>query len=256
MRSTLQKILYVPDAHHPYASAKAWKTMLAAGKGWKPDVIVVLGDLGDFYCVSSHLKTRIKKPTLVQEVAAVNKALDALESLGATRLIFIEGNHETRLHRFLSEKAPELFGVVDVESLLGLKRRGWEFVPYFSHIKIGKIRHTHDVGFVGRAAAHRNLDFAKSSIITAHTHRFGYVVEGDIDGEPHLSASFGWLGDPEQIDYTHRMKALKDSAHGFGLGYHDTTTGYVYITPVPIIKGQCCVEGKIYRAAPLDKRKR
>ena len=67
------------------------------------------------------------------------------------------------------------------------------------------------------------------------------------DGPPQVGAMFGWLGDFDTIDYMHRAKAKRDWVHGFGIGYHDTITNYVYIAPVPIINGTCCVEGKVYK---------
>ncbi len=43
----------------------------------------------------------------------------------------------------------------------------------------------------------------------------------------------------------HRIKAIKDWTLGFGIGYLDTKTGIVYLSPVPIVKGTCMIEGKL-----------
>jgi len=71
------------------------------------------------------------------------------------------------------------------------------------------------------------------------------MVEGNANGDRHVSAMFGWLGDVEEIDYMHRVKAMKDWSLGFGIGYLDTATDIVYVIPVPIIKGTCLIEGKL-----------
>ena len=54
------------------------------------------------------------------------------------------------------------------------------------------------------------------------------------------------VGDAEAADYMHHMKARKDWALGFGIGYLDEKTGLVYIVPVPIVNRTCVLEGKLY----------
>lgn len=244
---SLEPILVVPDSHHPYVDRRAWRLMLRAAKALKPQIIVSIGDLADFYTVSSHSKDPIRAARLVDEVAAVQKALDELDALGAKRKIFVAGNHESRLTRYLQDKAPELFGVVSIPSLLGLKERRWEYVPYKHDIKIGKIHWTHDVGAAGRNATFKALDTYQHSIVTGHAHRLQYIVEGNATGEFKLSAQFGWLGDISKIDYMHRAVACKNWALGFGYGYHDPTTGYVYLVPVPIVKYTCVMNGVLFK---------
>jgi hypothetical protein len=73
-----------------------------------------------------------------------------------------------------------------------------------------------------------------------------YVVEGTALGEAKLSATFGWLGNREKVDYMQRGKVMKDSALGFGVGYVHPRSGCVYLTPVPIVNYTCVVEGRFY----------
>ena len=160
--------------------------------------------------------------------------------------VHLTGNCD-RLRRYLQDKAPALFGTVTIPGVLGLKERGWSFVPYKSSTKLGKLHITHDVGNAGRYAAFKALDTFQHSVITGHSHRLSYVVEGNAVGEHKLSAQLGWLGDVEQIDYMHKVNARKNWALGFGVGYVDIGSGCVYLTPVPIIKYTCVVNGKLYR---------
>src|SRR5690606_24412149 len=249
-KAPLEPVLFVPDAHHPFADMKAWRLLLKVGKALKPKHLVVLGDLADFYAVSSHSKDPSRKALLREEVEFVRARLDELDALGASTKLFIEGNHENRLARYLADKAPELFDLVSPEGLLQLKARGWKFTPYKHSDRLGKLWITHDVGTAGRYATYRALDTFQHSSITAHTHRMGYVVEGNAAGEQKLSASLGWLGDVTQIGYMHRFNALKNWALGFGVGYLDPRTKVVYTDPVPIVKGgktyTCVVNGALY----------
>jgi hypothetical protein len=246
-KASLQRILYVPDTHRPYHDKRAWSLFLQVGKALKPDIIVSMGDLGDFYSVSRHSKSPDKDRKLKWEVSDVNKALDELDALGASRKVFIEGNHCDRLRRYLEERAPELFDVVNIPGLLHLAERRWEFVPYKKHIQIGKVFHTHDVGACGRYACHKALDYYKKGVVTGHVHRIGYVVEGNLAGDQQLSANFGWLGDNKQIDYASQGKVDRDSALGFGLGYLDEESKFLYLVPVPLVKYTCVVEGRLFK---------
>lgn len=244
----LKRLLIVPDLHCPFHDQKAWRLMMKAAKAFKPDTIVSIGDFCDFYSVSSHSKDPSRAFRLPQELAAANRLLDDLDSLGATRKIFIEGNHESRLHRYLCDKAPELFGLVTVPQLFKLGPRNWEHVPYKDHIKIGKLYFTHDVGKAGRYATFQTLDTYGHSVVTGHSHRFCTVVEGDALGKHRISTNLGWLGDSRAADYMARVSALKNWPLGFGTGYLDTKTGYAYLTSIPIVNYTCVVEGILYHA--------
>lgn len=244
----LEKILIFGDAHRPHHDRRAWALMLKAAHVFRPKHIISLGDLADFYSVSSHSKDPRRLDRLEDEIADVLQGLDELDRLGATNKIFVAGNHCDRLRRYLQDKAPELFGLVDIPQLFKLRERGWVYVPYRAHGRLGKLHLTHDVGNSGRNATFAALDTYQHSVATGHAHRLQYVVEGNAVGEYKLSAQFGWLGDVEKVDYLHRAKANKNWALGFGVGYLDPGSGIVYLTPIPIVRHTCVVEGKLYRA--------
>jgi len=249
LATALEPILIIHDAHRPYHDKRAWRLMLKVGQALKPDHIVVNGDLFDFYKVSSHSKDPQRALSLIDEVADGNVGLDELDALNPdANKIFVEGNHCDRLRRYLADKAPELFGLTDIPTLFRLRERGWKHVPYKKHTRLGKLYITHDVDQTGRYAAYRALDMYQHSNTTGHTHRLAYIVEGNVAGEQKLSASFGWLGDVNQIDYMHEAKAKKDWALGFGIGYLEPKSGHVFLTPVPIVKYSCVVNGKLYTA--------
>jgi len=245
--SRLRTILYVPDVHRPYHDEKAFQLMLKVAKDIGVDQIEVLGDFLDFYSVSSFSKDPNRASRLDSEVASGNVGLDQLDSLGATTKVYIAGNHEDRLERYMRDKAPQVFNMVRLEKILKLKQRGWQFVPYKSDHKTGKLFSTHDVGATGRFAIYRSIEIYQHNTVTAHTHRMAYMVEGNASGETHISCSFGWLGDVNMIDYEHRAKVLRDCTLGFGLGYLDVRTGNVFLVPVPIVDYQCVVNGKLYK---------
>lgn len=248
MTSTqVKKVLWVPDTHRPFHDKRAWELVLKAGKTLKPDVLVHLGDMADFYSVSSHRKDPSRALMLKEEIGDVNVGFDELDDLGAVEKKFVGGNHEDRLVRYLIDKAPELFGMMDIPNLFKLEERGWEYTPYKDHTQVGKIYATHDIGTAGRYTAFRALETFQANIVTAHTHRFSYLVEGDATGDAHVSTTLGWLGDLNQVDYMHKVKAMKDWALGFGYGYL-YPDGNMSIVPVPIVDYRVNIEGKTLSA--------
>lgn len=251
----LKPILCVPDVHAPYHDQDAFDLMMAVARDLNPHAIVLIGDLLDCYSLSRFSKDPNRMANFDHEVEAGRRLLDELDSLGATEKIAIEGNHDEWLTRYVRDKAPLIESFVDdMPGILGLEERGWQWVAYRDDIKRGKVHYAHDVGFVGRYAAYRNIDSFQHSIITGHTHRLAYVVEGDATGECKLSASFGWLGDVEKVEYRHRARSRKDWALGFGVGYEDAQTGHCFWQPVPIVQYRCVVNGKLYKAPRRRKK--
>ena len=246
--SKLQPVLIVPDVHRPYHSKPGWKLLMAAAKDLKPHTIVVIGDFADFYSLSSYSKDPERAGKLDTEMEDVRWGIRELESLKAKRKIFVMGNHEDRMRRYLQDKAPELWQMVSIEKWLGIK--DWEVVDYKDHTTLGRLHLTHDVGKTGRMAVFNALDTYQHSVVTGHAHRLAYVVEGNAIGEQKLSAQFGWLGDPDAVDYMHKANVRKNWALGFGVGYLNPENGLVYLTPVPIVKDganhTCVVNGKLY----------
>ena len=174
------------------------------------------------------------------------KALKKIKALGAKNNVFIAGNHEDRLTRYLMQKAPELYEQVHIPKLLALDGLGFKYVPYKEDYQLGKLNMTHDTGKAGKYAHYQSMnDYGRSTMI-GHTHRMGYAVQGNADGDCHLGVMLGWLGDFKKVDYMHKIKAKVDWAHGFGVGYYDPVSKFVYVVPVPIVKYTCVVEGRFY----------
>jgi len=256
LKQRLAKVLFVPDSHHPYNDEQAWNVMLEAAKGFKPDIVVVLGDFIDCYAISAHQKDLKKRPSFEEEIESGSLALKSLEDLKAPIQIYICGNHENRLDRALSseEIRDKLFPLLQsgaiklqrIPDLLNLEKRKWDFVDYKQHYKLGKLHITHDCG-KSNATSHMDAEATfQGNAVIGHSHKLGYSVRGNMKGEQHVGAMFGWLGDPKEAEYMFYAKALREWSHGFGIGYLDNEEN-VYLVPVPIFNGKCLVEGKLYK---------
>jgi predicted phosphodiesterase len=241
-----KKIFFLPDTHVPFHDKRAWKITLKAIQKFNPDVFVILGDFADFYSVSFHDKDPRRKDNLYTEVEEVKKALGELAAVvKAKRKIFVAGNHEFRLERYLTTKAPELFPLVSIPGLLDLDAFGYEYVAYRDYVKLGKLLVTHDTGTAGQNAHLKSLADAGSSVVIGHTHRMSLISKQTTQGEYLSAAMFGWLGDKKAIDYMHKTKT-RNWTLGFGIGYQ-FKDGTVQTLPVPIIGNKCILEGKLIK---------
>lgn len=138
-----------------------------ACRAFAPSTIVLLGDWMDAESLSSHAPTRPGIRDFQEELDYAKGRLDELDNLpGVNRKVYIMGNHEWRLERYLAERAPALFKSVSLDNLLGLRARGWITSPYHETYKLGKLNITHDTGTAGMNA-HRSAaaDHMGSTII-------------------------------------------------------------------------------------------
>ena len=216
---------------------------------WEPDVLVVQGDIGDNHALSRFSKNPNYPYTFSEEVDSVNIGLDELDALSIPRKIFLEGNHEYRLVRYLQNKAPELFGMTDTPRLYRLKERNYEFFPYKTDTRIGKLWLTHDAGSTGRYAGYRMADLYQGSVACAHTHHMSQVIEGDAHGNPFVVMQTGWMGDPEQVDYPYKVRCRRFWRSGWGSGLLNTETGIFQAQLNPIVNGTVIVGGKEFSNA-------
>ncbi len=252
-KHNLERILIIPDQHFPFNDKKYWKLLMQVGKTFKPHNIIILGDFIDNYSVSSHDKDPRRKTCLDDEIESAINGLKDVKKLKAKNNVFISGNHEYRLERMLMKESPETFKLLSnkggdpTKKILTLDELGFKYVPYRQHYKLGKAFFTHDVGEAGRFAHVKAGDTYHKNIIIGHTHTIGYAVQGDAYGDKYVNAMFGWGGDNSSIDYMHKAKIVKNWALGFGVGYLDKATGFIYLYPVPVVKYSCVVEGKFYK---------
>jgi predicted phosphodiesterase len=242
----LEKILFIPDVHSPYHDVRAFHLLEKVVSRTRPDTVVVGGDFCDFYAVSTHNKDPKRRETFEEEVTTTNHLLRRVEGWGFKKKLFICGNHENRLDRYIQETAPEMNGIVSVDKLLGLTAHGWAVTEYKDHTKLGRLYLTHDLGKSGANAVKDAMISYQDNVVINHIHRIIYLVEGNAKGVPHVAACFGWLGDVTKVDYMFRIKANRDWALGIGFGYL-RSNGFIYLTPVPFVEYSCCIEGQLYQ---------
>jgi UDP-2,3-diacylglucosamine pyrophosphatase LpxH len=244
--------LLIPDTHKPYEDKKAYNLMMSIASQMDVDEVIILGDYADFYSVSSHAKDPSVFNMLTKEVESVLDGLDEIDkTFKNAKKIFIEGNHEYRLERYLCDKAPALFGVTSTEHLLKLNQRpGWRFVPYSPH-QSHKVLGSHltarheSLGTSAKATSQKAL----CSLVYGHIHRIEESHMVGLDGTNHVAFSVGWLGDKRKDKIFSYVKTHWQWQLGFGLVWVDPQTRYFYHQKIHILDNYTCVvNGKKYKA--------
>lgn len=160
------------------------------------DGIVQLGDALDFWQLSTYDKDPARKNTIMDDIDEWNKVLTHWCSLlpKGAEIHLLEGNHEARLHRYISRHARDLHEIVKpMPELLALKARNiaghvkftWHPYSKWNSCRIGDCVLFHGFYFNQHVAA-TNLAKYRCSTISGHTHRIQYVSDGT-----HFAASLG-----------------------------------------------------------------
>lgn len=245
----IKKALVIPDCHIPYEDKRAYELMLAVAKDVDPDEIVILGDYADFYSLSSHGRDSAVTEQLQDEIFEVVKRLKQLNRLFPNaKKVYIEGNHEYRMARYINSRCPDLYGFVDTRIVLELDLLGWEFVPYCpnqKHPVLGsKLIARHEPLAGGKHVAQNSVEKAMHSLIFGHTHRIQEAQVVTIHGENYRGISNGWLGDS-----THPVMQYVKNHHQWALGFSVTTVlddGTWFNNLLHIINYKCIYEGNLY----------
>jgi predicted phosphodiesterase len=245
----VKRYFLLPDTHAPYHHPVAFGCALRVVAAGGYDGVVCLGDFADFAAVSAHPKDPSRLLPFDAEVKGVNAALDQLDAAcragGVREKLYLEGNHETRLARYVLAMAPELRTFVDWRDMLHLDKRRWQMTPYKESIQLGDLRLSHDFGRAGVNAARESCRDMGHSVAFGHTHRMQVHYQGQLDGGRHVGATLGWLGDPEAIDYRHKDAIRRDSIHGFG-DVCVVDDNHFWLQAVPIVGGRAVVDGVVY----------
>jgi hypothetical protein len=132
------KWVILADPHAPYHNPWALELARKFLASFLPDILIVAGDLVDFHGLSRFDRDPKRRMNTDLDVAAGGQWLDAVADPlpGHAKKVFLEGNHDDRLRRFVWDKVPELAGLpgLSLPALLELERRQWDFIPYHNTV--------------------------------------------------------------------------------------------------------------------------
>ena len=129
----MKTALVLPDVHVPYEDTDALRCFLRVCKVVQPDYFICLGDFFDFYQLSRFDKNPLRKTTVSDDCDVARRWLYKLD--GAlplkTHKVFIEGNHEARLIKWIHSNATELGRMIpSLSSYTHFDKLGWDYWAY------------------------------------------------------------------------------------------------------------------------------
>lgn len=196
------KALILSDIHIPYHDKPALMAALEWAKKASPNLILLNGDIADFFSVSFWEKDP-RERDFKNEVDTTKEFLQALrKQWPRARIIFKEGNHEERWTRYMFCKAPEVLGLPEFETsaVLGLDTLGIESVGEKRPIKLGDLNviHGHEYRFAIQNPVNpaRGLFLrAKAYALCGHFHQSSYHPEKTVEEKVIACWSAGCLCD-------------------------------------------------------------
>jgi len=208
------KVIVLSDIHIPYQDQNALNIALAYMDDYQPDVIVLNGDIADFYAVSAYSKAKKDTMDYQEELDTVSQWLiNLVNRFPDSDIYYIEGNHETRAKRTMAKRAPEFLPLRDlsVKSLLGLEDLNIIWVPESQELKIGNLMFIH--GYKARkhagTTARAHFEDYGCAIIVGHVHRLSVGYKRNKHGN-HAMIENGTLCDLD-VEYL----KYPDWQHGF-----------------------------------------
>jgi predicted phosphodiesterase len=238
-------VLCIPDVHIPHHDRRAWNIALEVINFVRPDHVVQLGDFADMASFSRHPKGFGERRDPAKDLEIVRKCWAQLEDAAGDSQVHITlGNHDSWVLKYTAQNAPELefllpgfHGLYDMSSSVHV-------VPYQKMLRIGHVAFVHDVGHAGKYATQATLDAVGHCVVHGHTHRGIVTYSGSTEGERWFGMSCGWLGDTKHISY---MAPAKTREWQTGIGLIEYQNGLAFAQFCPIVKGQCLVQGKVFK---------
>ena len=219
----MKRYALIYDVHAPYHNKNAYYQALDYLRTLKPKVdgVVLAGDFVDFYKIS-FWKSDPARLSFEAEVAAVNDMLKEIRQMFyRVPIDYLEGNHEQRLFRHITEKAPDLAFRNRIDDVLSLKHRRIQYISNIARIcngkevyKLGKlyVLHGHEkkVSFGAINLARLFYTKCKTNVIAGHHHKSDYSLVRKLDGQHEGAWTVGTLG-----QLAEPYSPINDWNHGF-----------------------------------------
>lgn len=199
-----KRCLIFSDVHIPFQDELAVQSMLEFALEYKPDIIVLLGDIIDFYQISSFVKNPTKK-SVKSEIEETKKFLTELRfQFKDSRIIFKTGNHCDRMEKYIFQSAPKISDLISdlLPVQLNLKELNIEYMA--EPFAIGKLWCLHGHEKPGGAYNPEYItnvmwQYIHDHFIVGHYHRRQQKTFKNISGDTFWTGALGYLAG--QMDY-------------------------------------------------------
>lgn len=252
-----EKFVFLTDLHWGYERRGGHKVALhdqaalnVAVKfvqDFKPDHVILGGDILDCGAVSHHNKGKagaVEGLRLVADAKELRDALmDPLERLHPRSLTYIIGNHEDWLDDVVKE-TPGLEGIVDIRSILNLNTQ-WRVVPQGEPHRLGKLVFIHGDQLKGGEHIAKAATIAyEKNVRFGHHHTFQtYTKTSAVEANGHTGIAVPCLC---RKNPKYGEGAPNRWMQGFLWGYVNGPNGCFNDYVSVIVNGRTIINGKTY----------
>lgn len=245
-----KRVLVVSDIQFPFQDQAVMELVYDFAFRWKPDTLLVNGDLVDCYVLSQFLKDPQKAVEVRQlEKLEVKEFFKTLQ--GIPNKIWLGGNHEDRWRKVLwrslqargAEENALLQDVLDlgriatpddmVRGIYGTAQLGVTYWPYGDYVTLASnnLVVTHGFRFSQHSAYTARMHFERlgRSVIIGHTHRQGVYRATNLRGT-HGAWETGCLcrTDPEYVQFPNWQQ---------GFATVEVTGEHFHVNLIPVLPG-------------------
>lgn len=175
-RLTAGEVVICGDIHIPFQDDIAVDLFIGHIKERQPRMIVLNGDIMDMFRLSRFTNGEGRNP--LKEIEACRELLSRIRNACPNSEIFyVIGNHETRLERYVLDKAPELESIIE-DIFTILRTEDYKVYGCSSVLLNDKylFRHGRLLGNKTGLSAIKELEASYMSGATGHSHRLAKYI--------------------------------------------------------------------------------
>lgn len=228
------KVIAQPDTHVKFIDKSAYSAFEQFCEWMQPDVHIIMGDFLDCEGLSHWDADTLEPRRIVPEIISGKKLIERFveKTPKCSSRIYLTGNHEHWIDMAFN-KMPELFdglaelGIeINLKTMLGLEKLGYQLFELNHLIKIGKAHFTHGI-YTGTHHAKKHIDVFKTNIYYGHLHDNQEHNQTSVTG-PMEAASLGCLC---RLDAKFLKGKPNNWVHSFGIYYFFRDGSYTYYRP-------------------------
>jgi predicted phosphodiesterase len=167
------RILVLTDTHFPYQHERTFDFLWDLRESFRPDRVVHVGDVVDFYGMSNYAKSPDHPDSFVSELEKIRQNIRLLALL-FPKMRILMGNHDERFRRAASGAGIAASMLKPFSKVIG-SPKGWRFYDDECQIRVEstgrKIMFAHHRGANVKLVASR----LGQSVVTGHQHSKGYI---------------------------------------------------------------------------------
>lgn len=248
------RVLIVNDLQRPFQDEATLEPVEKFWDDFSPDIEIYDGDIADFYDISTFDRNPSRRFQLQDELDDTRGWLThRAERNPKARRLFIKGNHEDRLRRWLWKYGKELAALraLDVDQLLGFDELKIEGLEYMSVVDLLGYRIEH--GYKTSASKAYPINVSRymaiatgSSGLCAHTHHFSMYAWTDARGShSYIENGCLCLFNLEYAPFPNWQQAFT---------YGVVAKGKLHLVPVQIYPDGFRAEGEFYPRLKGNRR--